>query len=89
MVRGPWVDLLQPSLLYKTKGRQPFMTYNTTHSVTTKCRVFTILLKNLTQTWSFSPKNANWGISFPTPPSKVDHMGMMVIKTKKTQGWSI
>ena len=29
MVHGPWVDLLQPYLFYKTKGGLPFVTLNT------------------------------------------------------------
>lgn len=29
MVHGPWVDLLQLTLLYKNKGGQPFMTHDT------------------------------------------------------------
>lgn len=29
MVCGPWVDILQPTLHYKTKGGQTFMIYDT------------------------------------------------------------
>ena len=61
MVYGPWVDLLQPTLHYQNKGGQPYDSLTTMRSATTKCRVFTILLQNLTQTWAFSPKIALGG----------------------------
>jgi len=68
MVRGPWVDLLQPTLRLKNKDREPCESLTSTHSATTIRGVFTLWLQNLTKIWAFSPKTILGGISQPTGP---------------------
>jgi len=61
MVRGPWVDLYSRHYITKLRADNPMTRLRATHSVPTKCGVFTSGLQLLTKIWALSPKTSLGG----------------------------